>query len=332
LQQDVRSGDGDLSVPAVSVVVPAYSASRHIAGALDSIVAQHFRQLEVIVVNDGSPDTPEFEAAIAPYLDVVRYVAQENRGAGAARNAAIAIARGRYVAFLDADDRWRPDFLERQVAFLDARRGVGLVYSDAIISGDSVLSGRRFMEQAPSCGEVTLESLIAQRCNIILSTVVMRREPLAAAGGFDESLRRGQDFDLWLRLAHRGVRMAYQPVVLAERQVHATGLSGDTATELERALTVLRRFATVPGLPSDARSALGRRAATLADCLEVERAKCRIADGNFPAALEHLRLAKTRALKVRVALVALRIAPRLLRRVCVRARQPLPVTHAATGR
>src|SRR5262245_24043876 len=92
--------------PVVSVIIPAYQAAADIRDALDSVFAQNFSHFEVIVVNDGSPDTPELEAAIAPYQSRLRYIAQPNQGAGAARNTGIRAARGTYVALLDADDLW----------------------------------------------------------------------------------------------------------------------------------------------------------------------------------------------------------------------------------
>src|SRR5262249_40077079 len=148
-----------------------------------------------------------------------------------ARNAGIARARGRYVAFLDADDRWLPTLLASQVGYLDANASVALVYADALVTGES-LAGHRFIEGAPSDGEVTLLSLIQQRCNVILSTVVVHRDAIVKAGMFDEGLRRGQDFDLWLRMALRGAAIAYQRAVLAERRVRASVLSGDAISEL----------------------------------------------------------------------------------------------------
>src|SRR5262245_5066977 len=91
--------------PDVSVIIPAYRAAADIGVALDSILAQTFSSYEVIVVNDGSPDTPELLAALAPYTSRIRYIQlAANRGAAVARNAGIRAARGRYVAFLDADD------------------------------------------------------------------------------------------------------------------------------------------------------------------------------------------------------------------------------------
>ena len=308
------------SEPIVSVIIPAYQASGDIGDALASVFAQTFTSFEVIVVNDGSPDTAELEAALDRFRDRTRYLVQPNRGAGGARNAGILAARGRYIALLDADDIWFPDFLRRQTAMLDEHPDCGLVYCDARISGDSVLAGRRFMEAAPSCGDVTLRSLISQQCNIALSTVVARRCAIVEAGLFDQGLRRGHDFDLWLRLALRGVGMRYHDGVLAERRARASGLSGDSLAEIQRALHVLDRFGRAHALDHEARTALRLRTMTLIDRLEIEQAKRRIVEGNFVAARYHLAIARERPWKLRLALVALQVAPRLMRAAYLRMR------------
>jgi glycosyltransferase involved in cell wall biosynthesis len=317
--------------PEISVVIPAYRASGDIAVALDSVFAQTFSQIEVIVVNDGSPDTAELEQTLAPYQSRIRYLSQRNLGAGAARNTAIRAARGRLIAFLDADDRWAPEFLQRQVAFLDAHPDCDLVYTDAVLSGESPLAGKRFMETAPSVGDVTLISLIEQQCNIILSTVVMRREPLVAAGLFDETLRRGQDFELWMRLALRGAKMCYQQAVLAERRVRSDGLSGDSITEIQRALNVLDRFGRANDLPADARARLRVRTGALLDRLEIEQGKRRILEGDFAAARHHFSAARQRPLKVRAVLLALRIAPRAFRATYLKLRSHVLQHPVAAG-
>src|SRR5262245_41583681 len=95
--------------PAVSVIIPAYRASRDIADALDSVFAQRFSNFEVVLVDDGSPDGDELVAAIEPYRSRIEFMRQPNQGAGAARNAGIRVACGRYLAFLDSDDRWEPE-------------------------------------------------------------------------------------------------------------------------------------------------------------------------------------------------------------------------------
>jgi glycosyltransferase involved in cell wall biosynthesis len=309
--------------PRVSIVIPAYQASRDIADALDSVFAQTFADFEVIVVNDGSPDTPALETALQPYADRIRLITQENQGAGAARNRGIREAHGSYLALLDADDRWLPNFLREQVSYLDAHPECDLVYCDAIVTGDSPLSGRRFMETAPSSGAVTLQSLIAQRCNIILSTVVARRKAVVGVGLFDETLRRGQDFELWMRLAHHGAMIQYQRQVLAERRVRADGLSGDSITELQRAISVLERFGRRTDLDAPARTAIRARLMTLVDRIEIEQGKRRLIEGNFAAARYHLSASKRQPVKLRLARMALRVAPRLVRSCCLRLRPAL---------
>jgi glycosyltransferase involved in cell wall biosynthesis len=309
-----------IAAPCVSVVIPAFQASRDIPVALESVFAQTFSDIEVVVVNDGSPDTAALEAALQPYANRIRYIVQTNRGAGAARNAGIAASHGRYVALLDADDRWMPDFLRRQVGYLDAHADCDLVYADALVTGESPLAGRRFMDTAPSTGSVTLLSLIEQRCNIILSTVVVRRQTIVSAGLFDEGLRRGQDFDLWLRLAASGATIHYQRELVAERRVRSDGLSGGPIAELQRAMTVLDRFGRRRELDSHVRTALRVQLMRLVDRLEIEQGKQRILEGNFAAALYHLSVPTRQPAKLRLARVALRIAPRLLRAAWLRLR------------
>src|SRR5262245_2559302 len=318
--------------PAVSVIIPAYRASADIAVALDSVFAQTFAHLETIVVNDGSPDTTELEPALEPYRQRIHYIVQPNRGAGAARNAGIRASKGRLLAFLDADDRWTPDFLERQLAFLEAHPTCDLVYADALLSGESALAGRRFMDTAPSEGDVTLLNLVRQRCNIALSTVVVRRSVVVKAGLFDEAVRRGQDFELWLRLAWSGATLAYQRVVLAERRVRAAGLSGDTITEIERALNVLDRFGRGRLLERDVRTALRIRVMALVDQLEIEQGKRRIIEGNFAAAQYHLSAARERPFKLRMVLLALKVAPRAVRAAYLRLRPAVSRLPLATVR
>jgi glycosyltransferase involved in cell wall biosynthesis len=311
--------------PLVSVVIPVYRASREIPDALASVFAQSAADFVVIVVDDGSPDEHALREAIAPFRERIRFIAQANRGAGAARNTAIAAARGRYLAFLDADDRWSPAFLERQLEYFERHPDHELVYCDARLTGETALAGRRFMEGAPSTGDVTLLTLIQQQCNVPMSTVMVRRGVVVSAGLFDESIRRGQDFDLWLRLAARGTRMGYHAEVLAERRVCAGGLSGDGVTQLQRAINVLDRFKQRHTLTAAASTALRIRIMTLVDRLEIEQARLRFIEGNFAAAQYHLECARQRSVKMAVARLAVTIAPALTRALYVRLRRSTPL-------
>ncbi len=112
----------------VSVVVPAYRGARYIGAAVKSVLAQTFQNHELIVVNDGSPDVEELEAALGPNRPSLPYLVRESHGAAAARHTGLGIARGTDVASLDADGAWFPNFLKEQVAFLEAasRRTAGL--------------------------------------------------------------------------------------------------------------------------------------------------------------------------------------------------------------
>ena len=121
----------------VSVVIPAYESAGYIRRALDSVFAQTFSDFEVILVNDGSPDTDLLEQNLLPYGDRVHYIRQNNLGPSGARNAGILHAGGKYVAFLDSDDMWLPEHLANQTALLLSDPSLGLVYADSILLRDA---------------------------------------------------------------------------------------------------------------------------------------------------------------------------------------------------
>src|SRR5213080_1671301 len=132
-------------MPRVSIIIPAYNVASYIGETLASVFAQTFTNYEVIVINDGSPDTEELERALEPYFDRISYLKQENLGAGAARNEGLRAAQGEFIAFLDADDLWLPNYLEEQLKFIRAN-DFDLVCADAMHFGDSPLAGRTYIE------------------------------------------------------------------------------------------------------------------------------------------------------------------------------------------
>ncbi|MBC7932685.1 MAG: glycosyltransferase family 2 protein [Rubrivivax sp.] len=311
------------STPAVSVIVAAYNAARFIGETLTSVLAQTFEDYELILVNDGSPDTEELERALEPFRARIVYVMQENRGAGAARNRALREARAPLVAFLDADDQWLPGYLGEQIAFIE-RGGYDLVYADAMIFGDPSLAGRTFMDTAPSAGEVNFEGLLSGRVNVITSGVVARKNSVFNAGLFDEGLRNAQDFDLWVRMVRGGARAAFQRKVLLRYRQHASSLSGDAANRVARELRVLDKIETYDLVPAE-RSEVSKAREKIHANIELESGKLHLAHGRFAEARAAFRKANgvLKSWKLRAVLLCLGVAPRLVLRV---ARGRLPTT------
>jgi glycosyltransferase involved in cell wall biosynthesis len=253
---ETRQAPTAASCPTVSVIIPAYNVAPFIQEALESVFAQTFNDFEVIIINDESPDTAQLEEAIEPYRNSIVYLKQINQGAGAARNAGLRVARGEFVAFLDGDDLWLPDFLEEQVR-LARTDDYDLAYADATNFGQPGFDGSTNMAYNPSFGEVTFKKLLCGECNIVTSTVLARREPILRIGCFNERFKNSQDFDLWLRLAKdAGARMTYQKKVLARRRIHADSLAGDPIRSFGGELAVLNSMKRRTDLTPDERKAL----------------------------------------------------------------------------
>lgn len=279
--------------------------------------AQTFTDYEVIIVNDGSPDTMNLEGVLEPYLNRVTYIKQENLGAGAARNEGLRAAQGEFIAFLDADDLWEPTFLEQQLKFI-LQEDCDLVCADAMHFGASALEGQTFMEafmrSAPSSGEYTYLNLISAERSIITSGVLARRQPIIDAGMFDQTLRNSQDFDLWLRLARQGRRLAFQRKVLLHYRFHEDSLSGDEVNRTMRQLRVLDKIEASSDFEPAERAVIlqtiGRRRASL----EYELGKLYLDRREFSSARESFAKANAlqRSLKTQIALLLSRLAPDFL--------------------
>ena len=301
----------DNKQPLISVIIPAYNAASVIARTLDSVLSQTFTDFEILVVNDGSPDTTELESVLDSYRIV--YHKQENRGAGAARNVGVNNARGQFLAFLDADDYWLPNYLEAQMTVLQ-KSGADAVYCDALFVGSPALKDKTYMELAPSRTEVTPESLLAVDVGVITSGVIARRQPVLAVGGFDETIRRGQDFDLWLRMAQKGFRFACHREVLLHYTVSDSGLSGDTVNQLRRRIDLLETIRTRGGLSASEQAALDQNMQECKVRLAVESGKARLLNRDFEGALLEFNSANKmrHSWKVTAVCWSLRMAPKVL--------------------
>lgn len=305
--------DGSPEILKVSVVIPAYNAAGSIRETLESVFAQTDSRFEVLIINDGSPDTEQLEQVIKPYLEKITYIKQPNAGAAVARNAGIRKSRGEIIAFLDADDVWGPEYLASQVEFLEVG-GFGMVYCDADLFGTPSVIGKSFMEGSPSSGEVTVEALLDLRCNVITSGTIVKKSVVEAAGAFENERVLSEDFHLWVRIAHRGERIGYQRKRLLKYRVTVDGLSGHAVNRVERAIDVFKRLERDLDLTHEQREILERRVAGFEADLEMEKGKAFLVSGNFEMARHSFREAnlRRRSLKLATISVMLRLFPRLV--------------------
>jgi glycosyltransferase involved in cell wall biosynthesis len=301
--------------PAVSVVIPAYNTAEYIGDTLSSVLAQTFTDYEIIVVNDGSPDTPALELAIAPYRNRIHYIVQENRGLSGARNTGIAAARAPFIALVDSDDVWESNYLAHQLALLHERPELAIVYPNAITFGDPMRAGQLFMDLHPSSGPVTFERLLRQECNVMVS-VLARRDVLVAAGLFDESLRSSEDFDLWLRVVKGGWKIGYHREPLVRSRLRSSSLSADGVSMCQHIVRVLDKVQREMSLTSSEINLLTERRAYFAALLRLHQGKRAFFAGDHKDAVEALAEANAvlHRRKITAALWMLRIMPGLLLR------------------
>ena len=180
----------------VSVIIPTYNRENFIKKALDSVIAQTYLNFEVIVMDDGSTDNTR-EVVDGYNNKKISYFYQENRGIAGARNAAINKSSGDYIAFLDSDDYWLPEKLERQMALFHEHSEYGMVAS---CCASIRLDGSFRKKNRTGKSGWVLKDLFVKNF-IRTSSAMIKREYLEKAGLFDEKLRECEEYDLWLRIA-----------------------------------------------------------------------------------------------------------------------------------
>jgi GT2 family glycosyltransferase len=295
----------------VSVVIPAYAAAPYIRQTLDSVFAQTYPHFEVIVVNDGSPDTEQFETAIAPYAKRIVYLKQANRGPSVARNAGVLRAQGEFIAFLDSDDTWLPVYLEQQLQALGHGAGYDFIYCDAMLLLEDKPSGQTFMQGSASRGPVTFDSLLSLDCIVILSCTVVRREVLVKAGLFDERFWHCEDFDLWLRTAFAGARMTFQREVLACHRLRKGSLSASAQSMREARKQVYEKTIAALALNETQRSVASQMLRHWSARIELENGKRLLIERDYANARSRLRAANSyfHSGKISALIALLAVAP-----------------------
>jgi glycosyltransferase involved in cell wall biosynthesis len=313
---EVSRGFNVQKQPKVSVIIPAYNTAQYIAEALDSVLGQTYSNLEAIVINDGSPDTEQLERIIAAYRDRIVYVTQPNRRAAGARNTGIRESRGEYLAFLDSDDCLMPEALALQMRKFENDPSLDLVYADAGKFDDPQGSGKTFMQECPSVGAVTFESLVTEETQVCIIGIVVRKAMLAKTGLFDESLRRCDDYDMWLRVAHAGGKIAYHRAILGKGRAGRPGsLGASDLGMLEAAIEILSNLEGKLNLSSDQKALIQRRVAFHQAHHDRVTAKQHLARGDYDSAVMSLTKANSffHSSKLSLALLGLRTAPGIVR-------------------
>jgi glycosyltransferase involved in cell wall biosynthesis len=215
--------------PTICCIVPVYNCERYLAQALDSVLAQTYWPLRIVVVDDGSTDGTASVAAT--YKDRIAYLFQENAGPAAARNAGLGQARERFVAFLDADDVWHPDKLAKQMACFEADPDLDLCLTQVANFWSPEL------EVEPELrGD---ERMTAPWPGYTCSSLLARRSAFDRAGLFDPALIVGEDGEWFRRVSRLGLRHHMLPEILTRRRLHEHNLTRRRREESREAL--LRR-------------------------------------------------------------------------------------------
>ncbi|QSA98980.1 glycosyltransferase family 2 protein [Methylococcus sp. EFPC2] len=231
----------------MSVIIPAYNAERFLAETLESVYAQTRLPLEIIVIDDGSSDGTEavakgFEGRTPELI----YVKQENAGPSRARNTGIGLARGNWLAFLDADDLWLADKLERQIDVLRLHPEVTLLSSDASQfneKGEFITSSHLRFGYTDFSGIIDEPFLRLLEANpIFTATVLLKTDWARKTRGFDESMIYAEDYDLWLRVAYAGGVIACQPDTLMRKRAHDTNLTRNDEPFYHAKVSILKRL------------------------------------------------------------------------------------------
>ena len=210
-------------MPKVSVIIPTYNRKKLIVRAIESVLAQTYRDFEIIIIDDGSND--ETKNVLIPYQSRIKYLYQENQGISAARNRGIKEAQGVYIAFLDSDDEWVEDKLAIQVDILDKNPPIGIIHNKLVILNDQ---GKKVGTKPANDSGKTFQELIEFGGDLPTSSVLTRSECFQKVGLFDESLPTMEDFEMWIRIARNYEIYEFRHKCLAYSYSHEGQITKDT--------------------------------------------------------------------------------------------------------
>ncbi len=289
-------------MPLISFIIPCYQQARYVRQAVASVLAQQAATVEAVVVDDGSTDDPVAHLGELVRDPRVKIIHQENRGLPAARNRGIAGSGGEHLAFLDADDWLDERFATELLPVLEADAGLGFAYCDLqrVYEGPPPedadpgysVGGSRRRTSGDILPALLLGGYFSPNC------VLVRRNAVAAVGGFDEALGGHADWDLWLRLAAEGHAAGYVDRRLAYYRIHGGSMSTDREHMRATRQAALRKlFEHYPGRCADAAAHLIQsleetHRVNLRLCAEFADMDARLAEGERQMAAETARHAE----------------------------------------
>lgn len=213
----------------ISVILPLHNGGQFIQQAVDSVLAQTHSPAEVLVVDDGSTDNGAREVPVHPS---VRVIHQSNAGVASARNRGIRESCGNILAFLDQDDEWAKDKLEKQLRFLDDHTELGYVLAHQLIRLAPGISKPRWLKA---------EQVDQPSVGYLPGTLMVRRETMQQVGFFNETYRSGSDSEWFFRAKDMKIPMEIMPDILLYRTIHGKNQSYDTATANRELLRMIRQ-------------------------------------------------------------------------------------------
>lgn len=229
--------------PTVSVIIPTYNRAHLVGRAIRSVLNQTYQDFEIIVVDDGSTDNTE--EVVKSFNDPrIRYIRHEkNRGGSAARNTGIRATYGEFIAFLDSDDEWLPEKLEKQVLICSDEQ-IGLVYTGRKVIDSQ--SGQVLSKIVPDKEGNVYEQLLERDFIGTCSSVMVKKEALENIKGFDETLPARQDWDCWLRIARNYKVACIREVLVIQKTGHIqiSGKLGNIIEGTERIIQKHSRYMT----------------------------------------------------------------------------------------
>lgn len=213
-------------MPVVSIVIPTYNCAHYITEAIQSVLQQTYKDIEIIVVDDGSTDNTKEILELYIGKGIIKYIYQNNQGPGAARNSGIRASRGDFIAFLDADDALTLDSLEKRLRLMESVSLLDLIFSDFYMEEDFVqtfkigfLKKEKFLRKFSKSIEYTIQAGIVFRKDlyrnffrtplfICTDTVLARKSLFSRTGLFKTDIYAGEDTGMWLRMVMHG-RVGY---------------------------------------------------------------------------------------------------------------------------